>query len=232
MGSAVGEIPLIQNADLVRADDGVKTVGDNDNGLALDHFGDSLVHLLLVFRIHECGRLVENDDGRIFQNRPCQRYALPFTAGELFASITGEGLRSLGQAVEKFHTLCLFSGLHDFFIRSVRSAEPYVFQKGGIEQELFLGNIGDLIVERFQTHFTDVLSAHFHRAPRYIVEVYEQFSQGRLAAAGLADKGGYAPFRYMQADAVDNLRSGDGLGAGCGRLGRGVGKTHVLKSTS
>ena len=63
---------VVQHINSVRILYGRKAVRNDEERLTPDDFGDRLFHLLLVFGIGERRRLVQNDDGRIFQNSPCE----------------------------------------------------------------------------------------------------------------------------------------------------------------
>ena len=72
MRSLCLNLPVLKNNDLVRADHGVKPVSDDQDCLPSNDLGYSSVHFLLILGVNKGCRLVENDDRRVLQKRPCQ----------------------------------------------------------------------------------------------------------------------------------------------------------------
>ena len=65
MGSHICQTSLVQHADLVRPGDGIQTVGNDNHRFSLNHFPDGLIHLFFIFRVHECGGLIQDHDGSV-----------------------------------------------------------------------------------------------------------------------------------------------------------------------
>ena len=108
MRAAARHSAVVQHINSVRVLYGRKAVRDDEKRFAPDDFGDRLFHLLLVFGIGERRCLVQNDDGRVFQNRPCERYSLPFPARKRTAAVARERINAVFQTFNKFHALCFF----------------------------------------------------------------------------------------------------------------------------
>jgi len=98
-------LAVVQHTDLIGVYDGVESVGDDDDRFSFDDFGDGRVHFFFVLRVHEGCGLIQNHNGGVLQNGPCQGNALALPAGELLAAVPGHGMDALGQTGEKFHTL-------------------------------------------------------------------------------------------------------------------------------
>ena len=60
-----GDRAVFQNDDIVRVLYCGEAVGDDEHGLALCERGDAALDLVLILRVGERRRLVEDDDGRI-----------------------------------------------------------------------------------------------------------------------------------------------------------------------
>ena len=205
MGAHIGHSALLQHADLIRIHDGVEPVGDDEDCLTPDHFGNGLVHLLLILRIHEGGGLVQHHDRGVFQDRPGQRDALPLPAGEHFAPVPGHGVDAILQPGKELPALGLLRRSQNLLIRGLRTAQADVLQQAHVEQELLLGHIGDLVVEGLHAHLPDVLAAHADAPAGHIIVVDQELCQGGLAAARLSHQGGKAPLRRGEGDAVEHL---------------------------
>ena len=65
--------------------DGGEPVGDDERRAPLAQFGDCLLDVALGFRIERRGRLVEQDDRRVLDQRAGDRDALALAAGKLQA---------------------------------------------------------------------------------------------------------------------------------------------------
>ena len=79
----LGNLAVFQNDDLIRRLDGTHPVCDDQNGFACQQAGQGALHPGLVLHIQGRRRLVQQDDGGVFQQRPGDGNALPLTAGEL-----------------------------------------------------------------------------------------------------------------------------------------------------
>ena len=76
---------VLDHQDAVGMHDGGQPVRDHQRGAALAQFGDRLLHVALGFGIERSGRLVEQDDRRILDQRARDLDALALPAGELQA---------------------------------------------------------------------------------------------------------------------------------------------------
>lgn len=101
MSSRLGHPAVLQHNDVVRAHNGLKPVGNDDDRLFRYQSGDRLLDQYLILRVEGCGCLVQQDDGRILQKRPCNRNALLLTAGECRAALSHDGLVAIGKAMMK-----------------------------------------------------------------------------------------------------------------------------------
>ena len=76
MRAALGNFSFFYNKDLVDLLDGSQPVGDRDDHLAARELGDGLLDEVLVFGVDARGRLIEDDNGCVFENRPRDGRAL------------------------------------------------------------------------------------------------------------------------------------------------------------
>ena len=83
---------------VVRPTDGGEPVGDGEGGAPAGQLFQGLLHQALALVVQGAGGLVQNQDGRIFQEHPGDGNALLLPAGELDAPLAHEGVISLGQA--------------------------------------------------------------------------------------------------------------------------------------
>ena len=76
MRAALGNFSVFDHKDLVGLLDGSQAAGDRDDRLAARELGDGLLDEVLVFGVDTRGRLIEDDNGCVFENRPRDGRAL------------------------------------------------------------------------------------------------------------------------------------------------------------
>src|ERR1700712_4397541 len=69
VGAALGDLPILENQDLVGIDDRGKTVGDHQRRAVGGDRAQGGLDLLLGMGVERAGRLVEDQDSRILQDR-------------------------------------------------------------------------------------------------------------------------------------------------------------------
>ena len=80
MGADILYLPVLQNNDLVGVFDGRQTMGNHKQCFSFRQRSDGLLDFFFILLIGECGRLIQNHNGGIFQNHARNRNALFFTA--------------------------------------------------------------------------------------------------------------------------------------------------------
>ena len=103
-------------------------MGDDQKCLSLYHLGDGGFHLLLIFRIRKCSRLIENYYGAFFKNSSGQRNSLPLASRQLFSSVSGHRADSIGKFFDKFHALGFRRSFEHLFVGGGKAADPDIFQ--------------------------------------------------------------------------------------------------------
>src|SRR4029079_1351569 len=76
------DVTVVDDHDLVGERDRTETVGDDDRGPAAHHLTQARPDVRLRCRVDGCGRVVEDEDPRIDEERPRDRDALTLTARE------------------------------------------------------------------------------------------------------------------------------------------------------
>jgi hypothetical protein len=72
---------FFDHVDHVGVGDGVQRVGDDEGGASLDQFAYGVLDETLGLGVERCGRLVQQDDGRIADQGPGHSDALALAAG-------------------------------------------------------------------------------------------------------------------------------------------------------
>ena len=76
MRAALGNFSIFHNENLVGLLDGGQAVGNRDDRLAARKLRNGLLDEVLVFGVDARGRLIEDDNGCVFENRPRDGRAL------------------------------------------------------------------------------------------------------------------------------------------------------------
>ena len=95
--SALNDPAVLQYDDLICRAHGGQTVGNHQDRFAFCQLPDGLLQLLLVFGIHAGCGFIQNDDGCVLQNCPCNGDSLLFSAGEAGAAFADLCLITVGQ---------------------------------------------------------------------------------------------------------------------------------------
>ena len=74
------------------------------------------------------------------------------------------------------------------------------------EQEALLRHDAELRAERRLRHLTEVVAVDRDPALPWVVEPGQELGDRRFARAGVADEGNGRPRRYVELEAVDDLR--------------------------
>ena len=79
--AVLDDLAALDHQNGVGVHDGVQAVGDHDGGAVLAEMLDRLLHALFGFGIQRGGRLIEQDDRRVLDQRARHRDALALAAG-------------------------------------------------------------------------------------------------------------------------------------------------------
>ena len=86
--SLFGNCSVTEHNDAICIGDGSHPVRDDKHSLIPDKMEQRLLYLRLILHIERRGRLVQQDDRRILQQRSGDRDPLPFSAGKLASVLT------------------------------------------------------------------------------------------------------------------------------------------------
>ena len=182
--------PLLLNAVAVNDEntagraDGGQAVGDDEGGAALCQLVKGGLDAGLGDRVQGGGGLVQNKDGRIFQENAGNGHPLLLAAGEHGAPLAHLGLEAVGHVQDVVVDLRPLGGLHDLGLGGVRPAVADVVVDGAGKEKDILLDDPDIGPQGVLGEGAHVLSVHQHPAPGDIVEPGDELAQGGLAAAG------------------------------------------------
>src|SRR5687767_4824888 len=101
MGSTLYDTATVEHEDLRRVLDRGETMGDDEHRPPLEQPIDRLLDEPLRFGIERGGRLVEDENRRIDEERARDRDALPLSAGQASAALSEQGVVALGKLADE-----------------------------------------------------------------------------------------------------------------------------------
>ena len=189
VGPAVGDPALVQDHDPVGQVQRGPAVRDDQRGAAPHHLAQRGVDLGLQARVDGRGRVVEQQQPGIGDQRPGQRHPLPLPAGQGKALLADHRVVALGQPDDELVRLGRLGRGDDLLVGRIRAAVGDVGPDRVGEQEAVLHDQADRGAQRVAGHVGDVVPADADRAGLRVVEAGQQQRQGGLARAGRADHG-------------------------------------------
>ena len=167
---------------------------DNDDGLSCEQIGKRFLYLGFVLYIERCGRLIQQDDGRVLQKRASDRYALALTARKLAAVLSDHGVIALRQLAHEIVAHGSLGGCQHFFVCRVAATETDIAHHRVIEEQHVLEDHGIILQERFWIDSGRINASHENTAVIGIPEARCQLGEGRFACSGGADQCGHIAF--------------------------------------
>ncbi len=189
VGAAVGDPALIQDHDPVGQVQRRPAMRDDQRGAAPHDLAQRGVDLGLQARVDGRGRVVEQQQPGVGDQRPGQRHPLPLAARQSKALLADHGVVALGQPDDELVRLGRLGRGDDLLLRRVRPAVGDIGPDRVGEQEAVLHDQADRGAQRVAGHVGDVVPADADRAGLRVVEARQQHGQGGLAGAGRADHG-------------------------------------------
>ena len=97
MSAALDDAPLVDDEDLVRAENRRQAMGDDQRGPAGQGLRECLLYGCLVLTVEMGRRLVQDDDLRRLEQQPGNGQTLLLAAGEAVTPIADHGVEAVGQ---------------------------------------------------------------------------------------------------------------------------------------
>jgi hypothetical protein len=125
---------VVEDDDLVGVADGRQAVGDRDRRPALREAVERLLDESLGLGVERAGRLVEDQDRRVAEDRASDRDPLLLAAGEAVAALADDRVVSLRQARDQVVDAGRLGGRLELLVGRVRLREAQVVPDGGVEE--------------------------------------------------------------------------------------------------
>lgn len=100
---------------------------------------DRRLKFRFILRVHTGGGFIQDNDGSVFENRPCNEAALPFPPGERAAAFTQHRIIAVGQHGDKVVAAGPLCGFHYLRMGGARAAHEDVFPHRAVEEVIVRG---------------------------------------------------------------------------------------------
>ena len=168
------------------------------------HLGERGADLVLLGRVDGRGRVVEDEHGRVGEDRARDRDPLPLAAREREAALAEHRLVAVGQASDERGRACQLGGALDVLVARVGPADADVLAHALAEQERLLEDERDRAADVGEPQLAQVEAVEQHAAVLRVVEAREQAGDGALARAGRADERERLARRDVQVEPVEH----------------------------
>src|SRR5581483_2856853 len=143
-----GDAAVLEHDDLVGERDRRQPVRDDDRRAAAHRLAQPFPDARLGARVDRRGRVVEDQDARVDDERARDRDALPLPARERDPALADHRVVAVGKRGHELVRLREPGGLLDLLVRRVGAAEREVLADGRREQERILRDHADLAAQR------------------------------------------------------------------------------------
>ena len=193
-----------EHGDAVGERDRRRPVGDHERRAALHHLGEGSADLVLLGRVDGRGGVVEDEHGRVGEDRAGDRDPLPLAAREREAALAEHRLVAVGQVVHERGRAGQLGGAADVLVVRVRPPEADVLAHALAEQERLLEDERDRAADVGDAQLAQVVTVEQHAALLGVVQTSEEAGDGALARAGGADEGERLARRDVQVEPVEH----------------------------
>lgn len=163
--TALGCAAAVQDDDLVRVADGGEAVRDGEGGAAGRERVDRFLHGVFRTGVERAGRLVEDQDRRVAQDRAGDGEALLLAAREAVAALADEGVVAVGEGGDVVVDLRGAGRRLYLLVGGLRLGEAEVVGDGGVEEVGLLGYHADRSGQRVEVQVADADSSSVTRPP-------------------------------------------------------------------
>ena len=181
VGPLLDDDARLQHHDPVGIRDGGEAVGDGDDRAALPHLEEAVLDVALGLGVERRGRLVEDEDRRVLEERPRDPDALLLTARELQPAFADRGLVTLGQREDEIVDLRRPRSTLDLGSRGLGASVGDVVEHRVVEEHGILRDDADLGVEARLRDVAQVLAIDPDRTAGHVVEPEEEPPDGGFA---------------------------------------------------
>ena len=188
MCAAFHHAAVVEHDDVIGFPHGRQPVCDDQRGAFLHQALERAAHQRLVDRVEMRRRLVQNENGCVFQERPRDRDALTLAAGKVDAALAHHGLQAVGQGRDKIAERRARNRILDIRRGRIGARDRDIGVERVVEEIGVLGHQGDTRTQRIELRGAEVFARHIERAAVRVPKAHEQMRDRRLAGARGADQ--------------------------------------------
>ena len=200
-------VVFVHHDDPVGRADGGQPVGDDQGGAAAGQLVKGGLNPGLGDGVQGGGGLVQNQDGRIFQEDPGNGHPLLLPAGQHHPPLAHIGVEAVGHSYDVVVNLRPLGRLNDLRLGGVGPAIADVVQHRPGEEEHVLLDNADAPAQGALGHPPHVLAVYQDAAPGHVIESGDQLAQGGLAPAGGAHHRHRLPLGDVDGNMVQHRRA-------------------------
>ena len=141
------DLPLLDDQNLIGALDRGQPVRNDEGRATMPQGAQPILNEPLALAVETRGRLVQNENARIGEYRPCDRDSLPLSTRQLHPAFTHNRVVAVLELVDELVAVRNPTHLTYLLTGGVRLAEHNVFDDGTVEQEIFLHYDAELLAE-------------------------------------------------------------------------------------
>ena len=201
----LADAALVQHDDLVGHGHGGQLVGNHDQRAPAAQPRQRLGDGGLVFGIQRGRGLIDQQNGRILDERTRDGDALALAARQARPALAHRRVQALRQALDDFGHAGLARGFHHLGIAGLRAAHADVVGNGALEKVAVLEDLADLPGQPLARDLAHVDAAHQNAALLHIEKACDQPQHGRFARARGAHQRRHRARLHAQAQAAQHL---------------------------
>ena len=198
-------------------------MGNNDNRLTCKQTGECLLYHGLILHIQACRRLVQQHDGRVFEQRAGDGDALALATGEFGAVLADHGVVALRHAVHELVAVGGTRGRKHFLIGGITTPEADVAHHGVVKEQHVLEHNGVVAQQHLGINDRNIHATHGDRAFGGIPKARGQAAHRRLTGTRRTDQRRNFAFLGGKAHIGKNFLAGTAV------LARTIAKCHVIE---
>lgn len=202
---AVGEhLSETHDVDLMGILDRAEAVRDDEARPVLPQLIDGLLDEFFTLGVHGAGGLVEEKDGRVFEEGPGDGNTLLLSATKAAAALADGGLEPAIEPLDKIGGTGVAETFPEFCIGGVGFADEEIFANGLVEEVALLRDVADGVAECGLVQLADGHSVEIDLTLMRIIEAGEKLEESALARAGRSDNGNGLIRRHEEVDVTED----------------------------
>ena len=166
---------------------GRDALGDDDLRRLGDIGAEALADQRVGARVDRGGRVVEDQNLRLFEKRPGDAETLLLSAGDVRAALLDIGVIPVGEGADEFVRLREPARLDHLVVGGVFVAPAQVILDRAGKQHILLQHDADRAAQRLKVVFAHISAADLDAALAHIVKARDELHEGRLARARTAE---------------------------------------------